>query len=177
MRGLILGVLAVLAATAVEAQGLRNTLARCARAAGPKGLAEIERVEMLTLLAPHELAGARPGTPLLTFEMRYPDGSSWEVICNGETGDVVDLEREVASADDPLFRQKATVAESDARRSALEAHPGRIQGVEYEVGSDGTPTYEFLVTPATSKGNLLVEVSGTTGRVTKVWGYAYTPTE
>jgi uncharacterized membrane protein YkoI len=175
MRALILSaaLLALSGTMAVEAQGLRNTLARCARAAGPAGMSEIERIEMLTTVSPAELAGAPRGTPFLTFELRHPDGTTWEVICNGETGAVIDVEREVPSAMDPLFARQARISERDARKTALQFHPGEILGVEYEVASDGTPTYEFAVKPASGTAGLLVEINATSGQLKQVWAHAY----
>ena len=157
-----------------EAQGLRETVSRCAQAAGPRGMGQkIEQIEMVTIVLPAELPGAPKGTPFLQFEMENPDGSRWEVSCNGATGAVVDLEREVSSAQDSLFRRKAKISEPDARKAALQAHPGKIVGVQYEVSAGGTPQYEFDVQPSSGEAGMLVEVDASTGNVAKVWARAY----
>lgn len=122
---------------------------------------------------PAELPGAPKGTPFLQFQVRNADGSVWEIVCNGETGDVVDVEREVSSARDPLFQRLAKISEADARKTALRVEPGEIVGVEYEVESDGTPTYEFDLQPASGKAGMLVEVNATTGQVSNVWARAF----
>jgi uncharacterized membrane protein YkoI len=170
---LALGLFAVCGAEA-QAQGFRGTLARCAQAAGPMEIRKIERVEMMTAVTPADFPGAPAGTPLLQFEVQNPDGSLWEVTCNGETGAVVDLERQVPSARDPLFQRNAKVGEQEARKAALAARPGKIVGVEYEVGGDGTPEYEFAVQPSGDQARLDVEVDAATGKVVKVRqaGYA-----
>jgi uncharacterized membrane protein YkoI len=175
MRGYILSavLLAVSGASALEAQGLRETVSHCARAAGPAGMGQkIERIEMVSILVPAELPDAPKGTPFLLLEMQNPDGSRWEVTCNGATGGVVDLEREVKSAEDPLFKPNAKVAEADARKAALKAYPGTIVSVAYEVESDGTPRYAFELTPASGEAGMVVEVSAVSGQVSKVWSRA-----
>jgi hypothetical protein len=180
MRGYILSavLLAVSGASALEAQGLRETVSHCARAAGPAGMGQkIEQIEMVSLVMPAELPGVPKGTPFLLLAMRNPDGSRWEVACNGATGGVVDVEREVKSAEDPLFKPKAKVAESDARKAALKAYPGKIVGVAYELASDGAPQYDFDLTPASGEAGMVVEVSAVTGQMTKVWSRAYVPSE
>jgi uncharacterized membrane protein YkoI len=176
MRTLILSaaLLAVSGLTGVQAQGLRETVSRCARAAGPTKMAQkVERIEMVTLVTPAELSGVPKGTALLVFEVRNPDGSQWEVTCNGETGAVVDLQREVSSARDPLFQRSAKISEPDARKAALEAYQGKVLGVEYEIGSDGTPEYEFEVQPASGEVGMVVEVNATTKQIAKVWARGY----
>ncbi|HEY7683300.1 MAG TPA: PepSY domain-containing protein [Gemmatimonadales bacterium] len=136
-------------------------------------MAEIERIEMVTIVMPEEFSGSPKGTPFLQFKVRNPDGSRWEVTCNGETGAVVDLEREVSSAHDPLFQRNAKISEPDARKTALKAQPGEILGVDYEVASDGTPEYEFDLKPASGKAGMMVEVNAASGEVAKVWARAY----
>jgi uncharacterized membrane protein YkoI len=128
---------------------------------------------MVSIVMPPELPGAPKGTPFLLFEMRNPDGSRWEVTCNGATGAVVDVEREVSSTHDVLFQRNAKISEPDARKAALEAQPGKILGVQYEVQSDGTPQYEFDLQPASGEARMLVEVSAASGQVVKVWARAY----
>ena len=122
---------------------------------------------------PAELPGAPKGTPFLQIEIGNPDSSRWEITCNGATGAVVGVEREVSSARDPLFQRNAKVSEADARKAALEAGPGKILTVQYEVGSDGSPQYEFDLQPASGEAGILVEVNAATGQVAKVWARAY----
>jgi len=174
MRVYILSAVLLVASgwTSAAAQGLRETVSHCARAAGPTGMGQkIERIEMLSIVMPAELPGAPKGTPLLQFEMRNPDGSTWEVTCNGSTGAVVDLEREVSSPQNALFQRNAKFSEPHARKAALKAQPGKILGVTYEIGSDG-PQYEFDLQPASGEARMVVEVNATSGQVAKVWARA-----
>jgi uncharacterized membrane protein YkoI len=176
MRAYILTV-AVLTAfgwSTAEAQGLRETVSHCAGAAGPAGMGQtVERIEMISIAMPPALPGAPKGTPFLQFAIGNPDSTSWEVTCNGATGAVVDVEREVSSAQDPLFQRNAKISEADARKAALQARPGKIVAVQYEVGADGTPQYEFDLHPASGEAGMLVEVNAITGQVAKVWVRAY----
>ena len=80
--------------------------------------------------------------PVYEFDIEATDGNTYNVECNAEEGFVTEVEREVA-ADDATFKSLAKVSESEARDMALAIHPGNVVSTEYEIGFDGTATYEF----------------------------------
>jgi uncharacterized membrane protein YkoI len=104
------------------------------------------------------------GVPTYEFDIRSPDGRQWDIECSGATGKIVEVEEEVPNADDPKFKAKRKVDEATARKTALAAHPGTIEEVEYEIEPDGAASYEFDI--RTAKGTQMkVEVDATTGRI------------
>ena len=91
------------------------------------------------------------------------DGTVYNVECNAEEAIVTEIEREVA-ADDPVFKSLAKVSEADARAFALSIHPGRVVSQEYEIGQDGSATYEFDI--QTKVGyEIKVDVDAATGMI------------
>lgn len=91
------------------------------------------------------------------------DGTTYNVECNAEEAIVTEIEREV-SVDDPVFKSIAKVSEEDARAFALSIHPGRVVSQEYEIGQDGTATYEFDI--QTKVGyEIKVDVDAATGAI------------
>lgn len=119
---------------------------------------------------------AKPGTvvkvemklekkvPVYEFDIESADGKAWDVECNALSGKVIEIEQEVKSVDDPLFKAKMKVSEADARKIALEAHPGEITEVEYEIEEDGAATYEFDIVGKDGK-EIKVEVDATSGKI------------
>jgi uncharacterized membrane protein YkoI len=101
--------------------------------------------------------------PVYEFDIDAKDGNTYNVECNAEEGFVTEIERE-ASANDPVFKKYAKVSLKDAQATALMFHPGKIVSTEYEVGSDGTVTYEFDI--QTKLGyEIKVDVDATTGEI------------
>jgi uncharacterized membrane protein YkoI len=43
------------------------------------------------------------GTPIYEFNVESQDGTKWDIECNANTGQIVEIELEVRSAEDPLF--------------------------------------------------------------------------
>ena len=80
--------------------------------------------------------------PIYEFDIEANDGNVYNVECNAEEGMIGEIEREV-TANDPYFKKMAKVSESEARKTALTIHPGTVTSTEYEVGFDGSVTYEF----------------------------------
>lgn len=104
------------------------------------------------------------GVPVYEFDVRSPDGTQWDIECDGNTGKIVEVEQEVSSADDPKFKAKRKVDEAAARKTALGAHPGTIEEVEYEIEPDGAASYEFDI--RTARGTQMkVEVDATSGKI------------
>jgi uncharacterized membrane protein YkoI len=104
--------------------------------------------------------------PTYEFDIETADGKAWEVECNVKTGEITELEEEVA-VDDERFASKAKFTEEQARATALAAHPGRIVEVEYEIESDGKVSYEIDILQKDSD-EVKVEVDATTGKIVEV---------
>lgn len=104
--------------------------------------------------------------PTYEFDIETADGKAWEVECNVKTGEITELEEEVA-VDDEKFAAKAKFTEEQARATALAAHPGRIVEVEYEIESDGKASYEIDILQ-NDNDEVKVEVDATTGKIVEV---------
>ena len=104
--------------------------------------------------------------PTYEFDIETADGKAWEVECNVKTGEITELEEEVA-VDDEKFASKAKISEEQARATALAAHPGRIVEVEYEIESDGKVSYEIDILQK-DNDEVKVEVDATTGKIVEV---------
>ena len=66
--------------------------------------------------------------------------------------------------DDPLFKKFAKVTQKQAEKTALMFHPGKVVSSEYEVGFDGSITYEFDI--QTKLGyEIKVDVDAVTGEI------------
>lgn len=92
------------------------------------------------------------------------DGKAWDVEVDATTGKVNEVEQEVASVDDPLFKAKAKVSLEAAQKVALARYPGRIKETEFEIESDGKASYEFDIVLKNGK-EMKVEVDATTGKI------------
>ena len=106
------------------------------------------------------------GALVWELEIRQADNKLVDVECSGATGRLVEHESRVVSGDDAAFKSKAKVTEDQARQTALKAHPGEIERVEYEIEADGRASYEFDI--KTDKGDMRVEVDAESGKVTEV---------
>lgn len=102
--------------------------------------------------------------PTYEFDIETPDGKAWDIECNTQTGKIGEIEQEVNSADDPLFKAKLKVNEDQARKTALAAYPGEIVEVEYEIEADGAASYEFDIKDKDGK-EMKVEVDAATGKI------------
>ncbi|GJM05316.1 MAG: hypothetical protein DHS20C09_13070 [marine bacterium B5-7] len=101
--------------------------------------------------------------PVYEFDIEANDGNTYSVECNAEEGFITEVERE-ASANDPVFKKYAKVSLKEAESTALDFHPGKVVATEYEVGSDGSVTYEFDI--QTKLGyEVKVDVDAVTGKI------------
>ncbi len=104
------------------------------------------------------------GRAVYEFNVRSRDNRDWDVSCDAKTAEVIELEEEVPSVKHPLFSSKQQVSEKQARRTALDAWPGYIIEIEYEIEEDGAASYEFDI--HTNKGaEMKVEVDATSGLI------------
>jgi uncharacterized membrane protein YkoI len=75
------------------------------------------------------------GKTVYELETKSSDGAEKEFMCDAASGSIIETEGE---ADGAEFQKKAKVSEEEAGKIALQAHPGRIEEVEYELESDGS---------------------------------------
>ncbi|MCF7999391.1 MAG: PepSY domain-containing protein [Methylovulum sp.] len=104
------------------------------------------------------------GTPIYEFNVLGSDGKEWELECDANQGLITEVEQEVASANDPLFKAKLKINGDEARKVALKAHPGEITEIEYEIEENGDASYEFDITTGDGK-EVKLEVDAATGKV------------
>lgn len=126
-----------------------------------KAVSEIAKGEIVKMELENE-----DGVDLYEIDVESADGVKWEFKCNKATGAILEKEQELPSADHPAFTALKKIDEAQARKIALEAHPGKITEVEYEIEEDGTATYEFDI--KTDDGREMeVEVDAASGRIIK----------
>lgn len=106
------------------------------------------------------------GVPQYEFDIKGADGKEWEVEVDARTGKIREVEQEVESASDPMFKAKAKVSQEDARKTALAKYPGEVIDAEFSMKSDGNPSYEFDIKTKDGK-EIEVEVSAVTGKLEK----------
>lgn len=104
--------------------------------------------------------------PIYEFDIRDPQGADWDIECRAHTSEIHEIEREVDTPNDPLFKDMTQVSERRARIIALEAYPGHIVEVEYEVenAGDGPAVYEFDVVTESGE-QMKVEINAATGEI------------
>jgi len=101
--------------------------------------------------------------PTYEFDIQVADGTIYNVECNAEEGFITEVEREVA-ANDATFKKYAKISEAEARAIALDFNPGKVVANEYEIGSDGSVTYEYDI--QTKLGyEVKVDVDAVTGEI------------
>jgi len=101
--------------------------------------------------------------PVYEFDIDGEDGMNYNVECNAQTGFIHEIEREV-EANDSVFKKYAKISESEARKIALDFHPGTVVSNEMEVGFDGGVTYEYDI--QTKAGfEVKVDIDAITGEV------------
>ncbi|PHS25900.1 MAG: peptidase [Methylophaga sp.] len=101
--------------------------------------------------------------PTYEFEIDARDGNTYNVECNAEEGFITEIERSVA-ADDPVFVKYAKITEAQARATALDFNPGKVVSNEYEIGMDGSVTYEYDI-QTTLGYEVKVDVNAVTGEI------------
>jgi len=91
----------------------------------------------------------------------------WELMCDRSTGTIYEIEREVTSTSDPLFKKNMKVNEDAARKAALALYSGKVVHTEYEIEANGAASYEFDIFERPGV-TYKVEVDATTGEVVEV---------
>ena len=104
------------------------------------------------------------GNPVYEIEIHDKDGVEWELMCENIKGTIYEIEREVQSIDDPLFKNRMKVDEKSAAQTALALYPGKVVHTEYEIESNGAISYEFDIYERPGV-TYKVEVDATTGEI------------
>ena len=130
------------------------TLETCMKAALAKKAGTVVKVELKI----------ERGTPIYEFDIESKDGKAWDIECDANTGKITEVEQEVRSVDDPLFKAKMKISEAEARKIALSKYPGEIKEVEYEIEPNGDASYEFDIITKDGR-EMKVEVDASTGKI------------
>jgi uncharacterized membrane protein YkoI len=144
---------------------LETAKAYASKSSGVSGLTMVDAVSSSEVGRP--LTDSR----LIEIDFDAPDGRSWEITCDSHTGNIIEVEREVASSDDEHFSARALISEDRARGIALAAYPGMILETQYEIEANGAATYEFEVSiqqEAATRVQNKVEVDAQTGSIVEV---------
>ncbi|MFA9462538.1 PepSY domain-containing protein [Thiohalorhabdus methylotrophus] len=107
------------------------------------------------------------GVHAYEVEIQGRNGRAWEFECHAKKGTIIEMEQEVKSPDDELFASKAKISESQARKTATDLYPGEIEELEYEIESNGTPSYELDIVDEEGT-EFKVEVNAVTGEIIEV---------
>lgn len=101
------------------------------------------------------------------FDIQGRDGHAWDVECHADKATVVSVEREVETPAHPLFAAKARITTEEAKATALAAHPGEVEEIEFEIEEDGSASYEFDIAHGNGRKTKL-EVDAATGELIEV---------
>ncbi len=101
------------------------------------------------------------------IEVRPATGRTWEFECSASNAAILELEQEADGPDDPLFKARAKVDVERAQGIATGLYPGTVREVEYELESDGSPSYEIDIRDADGI-EFKVEVDAVTGAIDEV---------
>jgi len=104
------------------------------------------------------------GVPTYEFDIESPDGTAWDIECDGNTGKITEVEEEVPSPTHAKFAGKVKFTEEQARKVVLDKYPGKIVELEFEIEPDGAASYEYDVLMPDGKERK-VEVDATTGKI------------
>ena len=113
------------------------------------------------------LGFADEGGSAYEIEIRDDDGNEWEFECDADNGEIVEIEQEVESPNDALFKKKMKVSEKDVRKIATDLYPGNIKEVEYEIEANGQASYEFDIVDKYGV-EFKIEVDATSGDIVEV---------
>jgi uncharacterized membrane protein YkoI len=106
------------------------------------------------------------GKDIYEINVKSADGAKWEFKCDKASAKILEKDRELPNAEHPAFTAQKKIDEAQARKIALEAYPGTITKVEYEIEKDGTAIYEFDIDLNDGR-EMEVEVDAATGKIVK----------
>jgi uncharacterized membrane protein YkoI len=150
--------LALMSQSSLAGHG-RGGLHKCLKEASKIKQGYYGKLEYLTL--------TEKGVKTFEIEINDDNGVEWELMCDEATGVIYEIEREVASVSDPLFKKKMKVDEKTAGQTALTLYSGKIVHTEYEIEANGAASYEFDIWSAPGV-TYKVEVDASTGEIVEV---------
>lgn len=101
------------------------------------------------------------------FDIRGLDGMDRDLECLKQTGEIIEIEQEVAHPNHPLFKRNVKINEREAREIALARFAGEIIEVEYEIEADGRSSYEFDIDTGDGR-EIKLEVDATSGEIVEI---------
>ncbi len=107
------------------------------------------------------------GEPTYEVEVRDSGGVEWEFMCAADDARIYEIEREAKDADDAAFKNKAKISRQAAAATATAMFPGKIEETEYEIESNGDPSYEFDIVDGGGK-EFKVEIDAVSGKIIEV---------
>lgn len=156
-------ILALFTTTAMAERGYFNRhhegLHACLKAASAIKDGYYAKVEYLTM--------TQHGVDTYEIEIHDKNNVEWELLCDIAKGSIYEIEREVESAQDPLFKKHMKIDKDTAARTALELYPGKLVHTEYEIEANGDASYEFDIydRPGTT---YKVEVDAASGAIVEM---------
>lgn len=113
------------------------------------------------------LTMTQQGVAAYEIEIHDNNKVEWELMCDIAKGSIYEIEREVDSANDPLFKKHMKVDKDTAAKTALELYPGKLVHTEYEIEANGDASYEFDIYdhPGTT---YKVEVDAASGEIVEM---------
>lgn len=130
-------------------------------------LASAQAIQAGDFLKLEYLDPSAEGMPAYEIELRAASGREWEFMCDAATGTIFEIEQEVQSGEDPLFKAGARVSLDEAMETVLKLYPGEIEEVEYEIEANGDATYEMDVVDGEG-AEFKIEVDAATGAIIEV---------
>jgi len=104
---------------------------------------------------------------LYEFDIRDQDNRDWDIECNAMTAEIVEVEEEIYGINDPRFSEQMKVDYTRAKSIALQAYPGKIVEMEYEIEDSGLAVYEFDIKQANGD-EIKLEINARTGEIMEV---------
>ncbi len=153
MKASLILITALLSLT-VMAEKMPDNFAECRQAALHTQAGDVIKVELKK----------EQGELIYEFDIRGTDGQDWDIECSVSNVKITEVEREVDNVHHPLFAKNVEVNEKEARRIALEAYPGAIVEVEYEIEENGDSSYEFDIDTDSGK-EMKIEIDAKTGKI------------
>lgn len=129
---------------------------QCLTAARALRAGQVMKVEYLAVSDEHQAA--------YEIEIKPPSGRTWEFECGVERGAILEVQQQVPSADDPLFKRGAKIDHKRAVAAATAVYPGEVEEVQYEIDAHGQPRYEIDLVDVDSV-RFKIEVSAVTGLI------------
>jgi uncharacterized membrane protein YkoI len=120
---------------------------------------KFHKVEYLSVTDEHQSA--------YEIEVKPVGGRSWEFECGTQGAVILEMQQQVDSPADSLFKAGMKLDQQQAIAIATRVYPGEVEEIQYELDVHGAPRYELDIVDADSI-RLKVEVSAVTGKIEEV---------